>query len=65
MTIDQIKKDLPDVRLVFQGKEYVGHLSGRKEPQATVWLEDIPEVEFSFSWQAVANVLNRGAMLRP
>lgn len=63
MTLKQIKEDLPQVQIIFAGKQYTGGLSGRKNKFACVWIQEF-QVQFEFSWAAIERAVNEGHILR-
>ncbi len=71
-TMAQLKHDLPDVKVLVQGKEFTGHVTGRINPRATVsvafpapW-DDKQTVEhlWSFDWKDIKATLNTGLPLK-
>jgi hypothetical protein len=64
MTIEQIKEQLPPVRVCFQGQEVEGRVCGRMEHFATVWIENIPEYGAAFSWKAIQRAINEKLVLQ-
>ena len=67
MTIDEVKRDLPQVQVMFNGKVRWAKVSGRLNNVATVsvgYSSTLAEfVDFHFSWEAVARSVNSGEPL--
>lgn len=63
MTIEEIKAELPPVRIKFAGKIYRGSVSGRLNRFATV--SPIPTIAlgFQYSWEAVQRAVNNNSVL--
>lgn len=67
-TIAQVKAELPDVKVMHNGKRHLGRVSGRLNQFATVSIGYSPAlrdfVDFQFSWEAIARAVNSGLPLR-
>jgi hypothetical protein len=58
LTIEQIKEELPDVQIKVFNKIVTGHLAGRKNEFAGVWVEiDGTQLNWTFSWFAIKEAL--------
>lgn len=62
-TIEQVKQDLPDVLVIFQGKTYTGHTNGRKMDFCMVWVPEL-SAHHEFSWTAIQRAVNNNHSLR-
>ena len=60
-TIAQIKDKLPNVKVQYKGKTYVGYVSGRKNRFATIHFSDRSA---DWSWESVARAYNNKSALR-
>ena len=60
LTIKEIKAQLPDVKVTLDGKVYVGQVSGRDNPFATVTIRHaVWGFHYAqFSWQAIKRAVN-------
>ena len=64
LTIEQIKEELPDVQIKVFNKIVSGHLVGRKEQFANVWVElDGTQLSWTFSWFAIKEALANNRVL--
>lgn len=61
-TADSVREQLPDVRCLFDGREYPGTVRGRKLEFAQVHINNGP-LHCEFTWSAIAHSLNRNAPL--
>lgn len=61
-TIDQVKQDLPDVLVTFQGKTYTGRTNGRKMDYCSVWIQEL-DIHQEFSWTAIQRAVNNNHSL--
>ena len=63
-TVEDVRQNLPDLNVLYGGRVYRGHVSGRRSRFATVWARVGPKtgtfavVEATYSWEAVARALN-------
>ena len=64
-TVEDVRQNLPDLNVLYGGRVYRGHVSGRRSRFATVWTRvGTPSetagtiVEATYSWEAVARALN-------
>ena len=62
-TIDKVKEDLPDVRVLVKGKEYRGRVSGRRLDFPVVSVPEIG-VHEEFSWAAICRAINDNYCLK-
>ena len=61
MTVEEVRDQLPDVSVrLADGTIVSGHLSGRKNDFATVWLH----IPIEFAWETIATAINTGNPLR-
>lgn len=65
MTLNQVKRDLPQIRVKHNGKGFWGKLSGRKNSFATVTIFgeyshalQANYIDFYASWETVTRVIN-------
>jgi hypothetical protein len=56
---DKVKKELPKVRVMFDGQEYEGYIRSNETEFAYVRISDFPGTKFKFSWETIADSLNR------
>jgi hypothetical protein len=65
LTIEKIKEELPDVQIKVFDKIVTGHLAGRKNQFAGVWVEiEGTRLDWTFSWFAIKEALaNNRALL--
>lgn len=61
MTIEEIKENLPDVKIEFEGKVQSAHVRGRKNKFASVILKN--GLVFEYAWQTIERVINNGSYL--
>lgn len=61
-TMEELKKNLPDVEVEFEGEIYKGQLrpSGAL---AKVVLYDMPGTDFQYSWDTILKAVNSGQKL--
>jgi hypothetical protein len=74
MTIDEVKRDLPPVRIEYNGRKYWGRVSGRLNKWASVSPSQLIDNRerittvlgpvFHYSWETVTNAINNGGTLR-
>ncbi len=57
MTINEIKENLPDVKLLRDGKAYTGNIRGKKLKFAKVLIVGTG-VDITASWEAIARAIN-------
>jgi hypothetical protein len=57
MTIDQIKTDLPDVRVSWDKEEYIGMIRGRRNKFATLLIQGTG-ASFQVAWETLVNCIN-------
>ena len=59
-TVEEIKEELPCVSVLFQGRHYIGRVSGRLCRFATVWVKptDDQDIYAEYSWEAVTRAKN-------
>lgn len=57
VTVDQIKTDLPDVKVLWDNKEYTGMVRGRKNKFATLLIQ-FTGARFEVSWETLARCIN-------
>jgi hypothetical protein len=62
LSIADIKRDLPEVPVLIDGREYIGHVKGRLNNYATVY-NLLDNNYHHFSWDAVARAYNTGEAL--
>lgn len=58
-TEDSVKEQLPKVRIMFNDEVYEGYIRTNTTEFAYVRIEDFPGTKFKFSWETVANSLNK------
>ena len=63
-TIGDIKQDLPLVPVIINGIECIGHVRGRKNKFATVYVLHKPYCEAEFSWDSIQRAFNTGIPLK-
>lgn len=74
MTIAEVKRDLPPVRIEWEGRRYWARVSGRMNEFASVSpsqpIDGRKEVRtimgpiFHYSWETVTNAINSGKTLK-
>jgi hypothetical protein len=64
-TVQRVKDELPDVDILVDGRKYCMTVYGRQLQFAIVRpFECGSAVEYTFSWQTIADCLNKGVPLR-
>ena len=63
MSIEQIKAELPDVKVNFLGKEFIGRVRGRKLSFASVSFGDTFQHSCDWSWSAIERAVNNNIAL--
>ena len=64
-TAQRVKEELPDVDILVDGRVYHMIVRGRQLPFAHVQPFDVGSaVVYEFSWQTIADCLNKGVPLR-
>jgi hypothetical protein len=63
-TVARVRRELPDVPVKYMGMEFVGRVTGRNNPVATVaiWYDSL-WFSAEVAWDTVAFVLNNDAMI--
>ena len=64
MTVAEVKTQLPDVQIYVNGRICAGRPQGRNNRFATVWVPDVTQTGWIFSWQAIKRSLDTGVPLR-
>jgi hypothetical protein len=77
MTIEKVKKDLPEVTLIWNGKRYSAKISGRLNPFASVYgrktvkrgkttyVMPFPATpDFQFAWETIARAITNNKPIR-
>ena len=74
MTIEEVKRELPPVLILWNGKKYGGRVTGRLNKFASVSPHTLGRKDgrvdiimgpiFEFSWDAVCSAVNTGKPLR-
>ena len=63
MTVDDIKNLVPfDVQVKVSGTDYTGHVRGRSNAFATVYVSQL-DADYEFSWAAVGRAHSNGVVL--
>lgn len=64
-TAAKVRELLPDVKIKCGRKHYTGRIYGRlnKFATITIWFEDRPYQDFTYSWDTIAHALNTGKPL--
>ena len=62
MSIEDVKRDLPNVQINIKGKVYTGSINGRKMDYPTVYVQEINYHE-EFSWTTVTRAVNEKSIL--
>ena len=57
VTVDQIKTDLPDVKVSWDNKPYIGMVRGRRNKFATLLIQSTG-ASFQVSWETLARCIN-------
>jgi hypothetical protein len=65
LAVSDVKKELPQIRVKFNGRMFWGRLSGRLNPEATVtifggysYALNSHYVDFKASWDTVTRIVN-------
>jgi hypothetical protein len=65
MTIDEIKENLPDVKVKIGTGIFTGILRGRFLPYAQVWVPELgPDIKIEYSWKIVQQAINNNKPLK-
>jgi len=62
MTTDEVKANLPDIRIKIGKAIYAGRVSGRKNRFATIYVPDLG-VDYEYAWQTIAHSINNDSPL--
>lgn len=57
MTIEEVKQELPSVRIIWLGRMWSASIRGRQNKFATVVLQDTLAAAFTFTWEAIARAI--------
>jgi len=63
-TVESVKEELPDVKIIINGKVHIGQVRGRKNRFAGVHSSDYM-ANWQYSWSAIVNSLNHDRPLKP
>lgn len=60
LTVNEVKAQLPDVKVAIDGRVYTGRVTGRAMPFATVTITHpvFGEHHIQYSWQAIKRAVN-------
>lgn len=62
-TIADIKRGLPDVRVIYKGRERSCRVLGRLLPFAEVYIP-VVDISFSASWECIAQAVNNNTPIK-
>ena len=56
-TIAQIKEELPEIEITYNGIKYQGQIKGRKNDYASVYIKKF-DMTFEYAWETVTRMYN-------
>ena len=56
-TIAQIKEELPEIEINYNGIKYQGQIKGRKNDYASVYIKKL-DMTFEYAWETVTRMYN-------
>ena len=57
-TIEQIKEELPEIEINYNGIKYQGQIKGRKNDYASVYIKKY-DMTFEYAWETVTRMYNK------
>ena len=61
--VASVKKELPEVKVNFDGEEHIGYMRTGDTRYAYVHLKDLPGTKFQYDWDTIVDAVNNGTVL--